>query len=966
VALKDKSRIRMKDKLAKGHKAPFRTDPRSESNVDLFGWDPTMRRRMQILVVLFSLFLGGPIYGQDVKSCTDGMKTDDGKWKMVSCNGIGVGLPKVFDNRTLTLQLEKLKQQLNQQQTQNGVIDLKSVAAALNNLQGLSQQETSTALSVTGSPTPATTLTKTLNTGNVNTSGIPLPNTTTTQNQTTNSSVTPTAPAFDSFTTLPAGFNPTFGSSASDLLNDQMNLSYQIINLQMLLDRALSDRIYPQDSGGGTRLQTVLGFNVSLDPPRPANDAVAVVEVTLKSDPGGDISLVALMPQEKTYNAAALSSKSNAYSGAAMAGAFQVSGGVRKRSQVFYLYKDVDTLSYERMTADGSIIFGWMFRPVLGRRSVTPGFKQLFAILSLPRTDCIDPAKDDACAVKVTPIVRTYWKKYDRNTQTGFRRAEANRARDVWYGLSMGLAKPQLFSHAGYQNYREYGTVRVGATGEYQRQLTPTVTRIEWRPTGAKTTAISVKGNNLFTDTQVLLGDTKYSEAAGNMAIKSDQSFELASTLDQVASGTGVIEGRYGLSTPLVNAGPANCVDTCAYGVEIDPGHAPEITQAMGGSRRLTVTLRAIPSPEKLAAAGTDDRAKAALLNLSVAKLAGLSSVSLTGDTAGSEFRTTQTPVLSVNGTAIPFPYDVVNLTDGTRIQISANVADTLLTDTSASVIKISWPFYDPTKWSTSVSYSPTDAQFSVARVSDTSFVLSRINSLSFVPAGVKTKHCWTLIATDKPLPFGTDDCAPPPAAAPKPTAAPMPARTPKPGPAPKPGQPPVPAPAKEIPGKKQEPPAQAKATRIGSADKPAYSFLFTLPAKLPSKAILVSTDGGIYHLDIPDSTDKKDTTTKVTSLQQYDSAWIDITYPTNKVPDRVETNGVPLKWRIDPPDPKATPAVATAGKTTDKTMHVEITRSQTAKPGLLDVVVFDKTNAQIAKVQVRITCTLCGDGGDK
>jgi hypothetical protein len=953
VALKDKSRKGKKDKSAK----ELQVGPVRVGLVG--GWDPRMRRRRQILGVLVSLFLAGPIYGQDVKSCTDGMKTDDGKWKIAPCNGISVGLPKVFDNRTLTLQLEKLKQQLNQQQSQNGVIDLKSVAAALNNLQGLSQQETSTALSVTGSPTPATTLTNTLNTGNVGTSGNPLPNTTTTQNQTTNSSVTPTAPAFDSFATLPAGFNPTFGSSASDLLSDQMNLSYQIINLQMLLDRALSDRIYPQDSGGGTRLQTVLGFNVSLDPPRTANDAVAVVEVTLKSDPGGDISLVALMPQEKTYNSAALSSKSNAYSGAAMAGAFQVSGGVRKRSQVFYLYKDVDTLSYERMTPDGSIVFGWMFRPVLGRRSVTPGFKQLFAVFALPRTDCIDPAKDDACAVKVTPIVRTYWKKYDRNTQTGFRRAEANRARDAWYGLSLGLAKPQLFSHAGYQNYREYGTVRVGATGEYQRQLTPTVTRIEWRPTGAKTTTISVKGNNFFTDTQVLLGDNKYSETAGNMAIKSDQSFELASTLDQVASGTGVIEGRYGLSTPLLNAGPANCVDACAYGVEIDPDHTPTITQAMGGSRRLTVTLRAIPRPKSMADAKTATE-KAALLNLAVSNLAGLSNDSLTGGNAGSVFKTTQTPVLSVNGTAIPFPYDIVNLPGEPRIQISANVSDSLLTDTSASVIKVAWPFYDPTKWATSVSYSPTDAQFTVARVSDTSFVLSRINSLSFVPAGVKTKHCWTLIATDKPLSFGTDDCAPPPAAAPKP------APTPKPGPAPRPGQSPVPAPAKETPAKKQDSPAQPKATRIGPADEPAYSFLFTLPAKLPSKAILVSTDGGIYHLDIPDSTDKKDTTTKVTSLQQYDSAWIDITYPTNKVPERVETNGVALKWRIDPPDPKATPAVATAGKTTDKTMHVEITRSQTAKPGLLDVVVFDKTNAQIAKVQVRITCTLCGDGGDK
>ena len=67
----------------------------------------------------------------------------------------------------------------------------------------------------------------------------------------------------------------------------------------------------------------------------------------------------------------------------------------------------MDTLSYERMTPDGSIVFGWMFRPVLGRRSVTPGFKQLFAVFALPRTDCIDPAKDDAC-VTVFPIPHFY------------------------------------------------------------------------------------------------------------------------------------------------------------------------------------------------------------------------------------------------------------------------------------------------------------------------------------------------------------------------------------------------------------------------------------------------------------------------------------------------------------------------------------------------------------------------------
>src|SRR5881394_2614771 len=144
-----------------------------------------MRRRIAVVLVLIPLL--GKIHGQNVRSCTDGAKTDSGNWKSVPCNGISVGLPKVFDNRTLTLQLEKLKQQLGQQQTQNGVIDLKSVAAVLNNLQGLSQQDTSTSLSVTGSPTPATSLTNTLNTGNVDKNGNPLPNTTTTENKTSTS-----------------------------------------------------------------------------------------------------------------------------------------------------------------------------------------------------------------------------------------------------------------------------------------------------------------------------------------------------------------------------------------------------------------------------------------------------------------------------------------------------------------------------------------------------------------------------------------------------------------------------------------------------------------------------------------------------------------------------------------------------------------------------------------------------------
>lgn len=903
-----------------------------------------MRCQTLLLTVLFSLLGGASLSAQNVKTCTDGKKNADNSWNKVPCNGISVGLPKVFDNRTLTLQLQKLQRQLNQQQSQNSVVDLKSVAAALNNLQGLSQQETSTALSVTGSPTPATLLTSTLATGNVDANGNPLPNTTNTQNQTTSSSVTPTPPSFDSFATLPTGFNPTFGPSASDILNDQVNLSYQVVNLQMLLDRALSDRIYPHDATGDTRLQTVLGFNVTLDPPRTANDAVAVVEVTLKPDPDGEVSLVALMPQEKTYNAAALSSKSNAYSGAAMAGAFQISGGVRKRSQVFYLFKDIDTLSYERMSPDGMIVFGWMFRPVLGRRSVSPGFKQLFAVLALPCKDRIAKGKDCG-AVNLKPKVRTYWKKYDRNTQTSFDREEANRARNVWYGVSLGAAKPQLFSHGGYENDREYDPVRVGPTDEYQQQLTPTVTEVAWRPTGNKTATISLKGNNFFTDTQVLLGDNRYSETAGNMAIKSDQSLELTSTLDQIAGGPGVILGRYGLSTSLTNSGSPKCRETCAFGVAIDEDRPLTVSGAAGGLRRLTLKLRAVPDPQKILAVKTDDDRKnlaTTLRSLGLPNLPTITNSSLTSKASEAGATLPQTPIISVNGTVVPFPYDIVPSAEGepARIYISADVSDTLLTDTSASAVKIAWPFYDPAKWSASITFAPPDTQFNIARINENTIILSRINGASFVPGSITNKHCWTLLATDKPLPFGTSDCSATPA-------------------------PQVSSKDKKKTDEKAEN-KQPSVTPIFTKGQPIYSFLFTLPSKLPAKALLLDTSGAIYHLNIPDLSEKKDTATKITTLQQYDSSWIDITYPANKIPVRVETNGLSLKWRIDPPDPKAKTDAAAGAKKTDKTMHVEISRSETAKPGLLDVVVFDKTQAQIVKQQVRITCTLCGDGGYK
>ena len=177
------------------------------------------------------------------------------------------------------------------------------------------------------------------------------------------------------------------------------------------------------------------------------------------------------MPQEKTYNSAAVSTKSNAFGGAAVVKMVQVSYSQRKRNQVFYLYRDTDTLSYQRMIAGepNKIVFGWMFRPVLGRRSVSPGLRQLFAIVSLP-------AKDGDTNHFLNANIRTYWKKYDRKTMTSFERRDTNRATEVGFGLSLGLSEPQILSDR-YENTASYASIQVKPTGVYEENLRARVTQ---------------------------------------------------------------------------------------------------------------------------------------------------------------------------------------------------------------------------------------------------------------------------------------------------------------------------------------------------------------------------------------------------------------------------------------------------------------------------------------------------------
>ncbi len=452
---------------------------------------------------------------------------------MYSQNGISVGDPKVFDNRSLTLMLDTLNQQLQSMQ----VIDQTKLAAALGNTQGFQTQETLRAFTaqasipfkVPGNPdAPAGTTPPSVSVPNL----APIP-----------------WNMGDSAAGLPTGItSQTFGQSAGDTLSDQVNLTYQIFNIRMLLERSLSDRLIKDITGPGKpRLQAVLGFNVSLDPPRDAIDSAAIVEITIKSK-DGRVNLVGLMPQEKTYNAATLSTKSTAFGMSAAAKLVTVGFSERRKGQIFYLYRDNDTLAVENMSNNPDLTFGWQFRPVLGRRSVASGMRQMFAIVSLP-TDNLSTNSD---GLDLDISVKTHWRKYYRTNQTT---AEGNK---LWFwdivGHVAGLGFPQAFPPSKVDKKDFVPALHVFSTKEYSDDLSPRVHNVYWTWLDKKNMLFSLEGENFFKDTRVAFGGRIFDSPATGLSIKSDQAMDILVSSENGGSlviGDGVILGRYGPAQPI-------------------------------------------------------------------------------------------------------------------------------------------------------------------------------------------------------------------------------------------------------------------------------------------------------------------------------------------------------------------------------------------------------------------------------
>jgi hypothetical protein len=491
-------------------------------------------------------------------------------------NGIGVGRPKVFDVRSLTIMLQQLNDQLRAIQ----VVDPKKLAASFGLLQGYQAQDTAQSLSVA---TPFATTKQTFDK-----SGNP----TGTEKDTTPGG-SGSAPALPDLMPDPSGFSPQFGASPEDLLTDQVDLSYRIFNLRMLLEQSLSDRLWstresdsttaPQDCPGeneqnpsrrspeaceGPRLQAVIGFNVSVTPPEFAKGKAAVVEVTIRVDDRQypsqkyPVSLVSLMPQEKTYNSAALAKSSKAFGGSAVAKVVTVGYSFRHRTEKLYLYRDADTISFENMDSAGSdssgghVTFGWEFRPVLGRAAVSPGIRQMFAVIALPEPDL--PYTNSKPGLPFTVHIRTYWKKYSGSTLTTKVEHKAEREADFTDGT-------------------------IPFTADSQRDLAPRIKHVSWVATGPATAVATIDGANFFAGTSVVLGTQTYSAPIDGLIQKSDQSLQLNTTIAALANGDAVLNGRYGPSRMIKPDIPPDTPTTpYARGIvinsmEIDPNPARQL-----------------------------------------------------------------------------------------------------------------------------------------------------------------------------------------------------------------------------------------------------------------------------------------------------------------------------------------------------------------------------------------------------
>jgi hypothetical protein len=481
-----------------------------------------------------------------------------------SGNGIFVDDPKVYDDSSLQLMLNAARARLAAIQA----IDQTGLLNRIGNVTGASLSQSSLGVSIMGPPIPQSVVTENGATGSTttNANGTSTTSTLPVQNTvTTNPALTATAPAApaNGGVTLPS----TNGISALDALNEQMQLTYEIANLQLLLEGSLNDRFVK-----GQRFikpRATLGFPITITPQARYKNAVAVVEVEAENpainfNPDDRPAVTALLPREKTYNVAALTDHMTSIGGGLVTQV--VSGGfsLLRGRKSYYIVQDQDTLAVMQPGSDArKTAFSWQFRPVLGQSYVRSGLKQTFVQLSVPLKAA------SGCFGKIK--VRTYWRRIDRKT---------------------GVLKEVIPESISSQKIQPIPVF----------DLAPIIEKdVDYDDLGAGQIRVTITGKFL-SGTYIRVGNNYYREGSPGFTSELTQIRFVASAAE-VAKYKAFIVSRDGTETRVIDAGdpefraglpltcsPADAPPDTSYGFGLSAAR-PDQTVSPGETARFTVTV---------------------------------------------------------------------------------------------------------------------------------------------------------------------------------------------------------------------------------------------------------------------------------------------------------------------------------------------------------------------------------------
>lgn len=219
-----------------------------------------------------------------------------------------------------------------------------------------------------------------------------------------------------------------------DTLQEQTQLTYEMFNISMLLERSITDRIVnlqPTDEDSlsfAPRQTIVLEFPITIDRPKP--NCVAEVSITMKNAADRGITsdgprVVAMMPKARTYNTATMTSSVKGFSFGTVFDVVGLNIGSQNANAKSYIARDVDTVAFSNTerTKD-SVTFKWQFRPTLNRKLIEPGTREVFVVLSIPQdqtgigkilesSTSVDPGQDKKnIFYKGCFKVNTCWRPY--------------------------------------------------------------------------------------------------------------------------------------------------------------------------------------------------------------------------------------------------------------------------------------------------------------------------------------------------------------------------------------------------------------------------------------------------------------------------------------------------------------------------------------------------------------------------